>query len=183
MRREVLISLMILALCGSVLSQGKFLTNEGNIVFFSHTAIEDITAENTEVAGVLDSETGEVAVIVKMTSFQFEKSKMQEHFNENYVESEKYPKATFTGHILNNTDVDYSRPGVYEIQVKGEMTIHGASRSFSTEGSLEVESRNIAANMKFMLNPEEYYIKIPRVVRENIAEKMEVRVQMNLKPI
>ena len=84
--------MIILAMAGSVSGQGKYLTNEGTIIFYSHTVIEDITAENDKVGSVIDAENGDLAVIVQMTAFEFEKKKMQEHFNENYVESGYTPK-------------------------------------------------------------------------------------------
>jgi polyisoprenoid-binding protein YceI len=118
-----------------------------------------------------------------MNEFQFEKKLMQEHFNENYVESEKYPKATFSGHILNNGEVDYQTPGEYQAQVVGEMTIHGVTREVSTEGTIEVTRNTIKARTKFMLNPEEYDIKIPKVVRNNIAERMEISTELVCYPL
>ena len=104
--------LAILALSGtSLLGQGKYLGNEGKVSFFSSAPLEDIEAVHEEVSGVIDAESGEVAFIVRMTGFQFEKKLMQEHFNENYVESEKFPNATFEGKITNNKDIDYSKKG------------------------------------------------------------------------
>jgi polyisoprenoid-binding protein YceI len=166
-----------------LLAQGKFLTNDGAITFFSHTAIEDITATHQKVSAVIDGETGEVAVIVKMTGFQFEKKLMQEHFNETYVESEKFPKATFNGKISNIGIVDYSTGGIFEVNVEGEMTIHGVTRTLSTKGTLEVIDKKLVASAQFYLNPEDYDIKIPGVVRNNIAEQMKITLRMILDPI
>lgn len=163
--------------------QGKYLTNSGFIRFYSHTVIEDITADNEKVAAVIDGESGEVAIIVVMNEFQFEKKLMQEHFNENYVESEKFPKATFNGRIENNESVDYSTQGTYPVQVSGEMTIHGVARQISAEGTLEVTGNGITARTQFLLNPEDYEIKIPRVVRNNIAEKMKITAELSCQPI
>lgn len=187
MKRGTFTALFVLTMVGSLpgalLGQGKYLTNEGNIVFYSHTALEDITAKNNEVASVIDAESGEVAIIVEMTAFEFEKKKMQEHFNENYVESDKFPKATFRGNILNNTGVKYEVNGVYEVEIQGEMTIHGVTNQVSAGGSVEVTQEGIRAKTKFLLNPEDYGIKIPGVVRKNIAENMEIRVDLKHQPI
>jgi polyisoprenoid-binding protein YceI len=167
-----------------MLGQGKYLANNGFISFFSHTAIEDIRADNSLVASVIDSESGELAIIVTMTNFQFEKKLMQEHFNENYVESEKYPKATFNGKIVNNSEVDYSSKGEYSVQVEGEMTIHGVTKEVSIEGKIVVsETGDVLSRAKFPLNPEDYDIKIPRLVRKNIAERMAITVDILHKPI
>jgi len=183
MKKTAITIMFILAIAGWAAGQGKYLTNEGTIVFYSHTSIEDITAENNEVASVIDGENGEVAVIVQMTAFRFAKSLMQEHFNENYVESEKFPKAIFRGSILNNQEVDYTSEGVYKVRVAGDLTIHGVTNQVSAEGTIEVLGEGIIANTKFMLNPEDYGISIPKVVRKNIAENMEIRINLFHKPI
>ena len=124
-----------------------------------------------------------MAIIVKMKDFQFKKKLMQEHFNENYMESEKFPKAIFNGTILNNSQLDYSSEGKYTVQVEGEMTIHGISNIVNAEGIIEVISHGIIARTKFLLNPEDYDIKIPKVVRKNIAEKLEITVELSYQPM
>jgi len=181
--KAIVLSAFILLSCQMASGQGKFLTNEGVITFYSHTVIEDITAINEKVAAVIDSESGAVVVIVVMNEFQFQKKLMQEHFNENYVESEKYPKATFNGRISNNGEVDYQTRGAYRILIKGEMTIHGVTREISTEGTIEVNPSGISAETKFLLNPEDYDITIPGVVRNNIAENMEITAELACNPI
>jgi polyisoprenoid-binding protein YceI len=164
-------------------AQGKYLTNEGFVRFYSHTIIEDITADNNKVGAVIDAESGEVAIIVDMVEFQFEKKLMQEHFNENFVESEKFPRGTFNGKIIDNDEVDYSRPGVYEVNVEGDMTIHGVTRQVSTQGTIEVTNDGIVAKTKFLLNPEDYDVRIPAVVRDNIADEMEITAELTCSPI
>ncbi len=175
--------LIVLMVSGSLWGQGKYLTSTGQIIFYSHTSLEDITAENNSVASVIDAASGEVAIIVKMTQFQFEKKMMQEHFNENYVESEKFPKATFNGKILNNAEVNYASKGMYKVLIEGELTIHGITNQVSAEGTMEILSDGLIARTKFMLNPEDYDIKIPKVVRKNISEAMEIRVKLSHQPI
>lgn len=178
MKITLILSLLLFSAAGSVLGQGKYLTNTGHISFYSHTAIEDITADNKNVASVIDASSGEFIIIVKISDFIFEKKLMQEHFNENYLESEKYPKATFKGRILNYTKVDFSVDGLYEVKVEGEMTIHGITHKVTEAGSLELSSGSIIARTKFLLNPEDYNIKIPRVVRKNISENLELRIEL-----
>jgi polyisoprenoid-binding protein YceI len=183
MRKIFIAGWMVAVISGTLLGQGKYLTNEGRISFFSHTAIEDITAVNLKVACVIDAAAGEIAIIVQMTEFQFEKKLMQEHFNENYVESEKFPKARFSGRILNNSEVDYSKTGNYTVSVEGEMTIHGVTRNVKTDGTLEVAGFGIIARTTFRLNPEDYAIEIPKVVRTNIAEQMEITAELACNPV
>ncbi len=174
-----LVSLSLITLPG----QDKFLTSEGYISFYSHAPLEDITAVNNEVGAVIDAGTGEVAVIVKMNRFQFEKKLMQEHFNENYVESEKYPRATFNGKIINNEQVDYTAAGIYPVKVEGDMTIHGVTRQVSAGGTIEVTGDGITARTEFKLNPEDYDVKIPGVVRNNIAEQMVITAELTCQVI
>jgi polyisoprenoid-binding protein YceI len=99
------------------------------------------------------------------------------------VESEKYPRAVFKGKILNNDAVNYISQGYYTVNVEGDMTIHGETRKVYTEGTIEVSAEDIIAKAKFLLNPEDYEIKIPKLVRNNIAEKLEITVEFNLFPL
>jgi polyisoprenoid-binding protein YceI len=159
------------------------MTREGYVKFYSHTSIEDITAENNKVGSIINSSNGEVVITMNMTDFSFEKKLMQEHFNENYVESEKFPKASFKGSVIDNDKVDYNKKGLYTVSVTGNMTIHGVSNEVSTEGTIEVLKGGIVAKTKFMLNPEDYGIKIPGVVRNNIANDLEITADMKYTPM
>ena len=182
--KKIIASGFILALLPlMIFGQGKYMTNNGSISFFSHTALENITADNNEVACVIDASTGEVVIILKMTAFHFEKKLMEEHFNENYVESEKYPKATFKGKITNNKALDYTSQGIYKVNVEGELTIHDKTNPVSAAGTIEVTAEGITARTKFLLNPEDYDIKVPKVVRNNIAKNMEISVELPCTPV
>jgi len=183
MKKDIIMCMIATVITSLANGQGKYLGNNGEISFYSHTIVEDITAINNKVAGVIDAATGEVAVIVKMVEFSFVKELMQEHFNENYVESVKFPKSTFTGTITNNTDVDYTTHGKYKVLVEGELTLHGVKKVISTEGTVEVTGTGIVASTKFILHPADFKIKIPKVVRNNIAKSMEVTVSINCNPI
>lgn len=161
----------------------KFMTKNGYIGFYSHTPVEDIKADNNQVASILDISTGEIAFQVLIKSFQFEKALMQEHFNENYLESEKFPRSTFSGKITNFSDVNFSKPGKYEVTVEGDLLIHGVTKKISTKGSVEIAENSIIATSKFNIQPEDYNINIPAVVRNNIAKIIEVTVNMKYAPL
>ena len=176
--KTILFSACLLLIFRFGCGQEKYLTNEGVIDFYPHTVIEDITARNEKVSAIIDSDNGAVAIIVPMNEFVFERKLMQEHFNENYVESEIYPKATFSGLIKENSEVDYQTPGTYEVLVMGKMTIHGITRELSEAGTIEISRDHLVARTRFLLNPEDYGIQIPRVVRKNIAEKMEITAEL-----
>jgi hypothetical protein len=183
MKKHIATYLLWAMALGQVLGQGKYLGNEGTISFFSKAPLEDIEAIHEEVSGVINGESGEVAFIVKMTGFQFEKKLMQEHFNENYVESEKYPKSTFEGMITNNAEVDYTKAGSYPVTVKGNLTIHGVGQDIEVPGEIEVKGKGIIARTTFIVKPADHDIKIPKVVRNNIAKEVEVKVQLQANPI
>jgi hypothetical protein len=161
----------------------KLITRDGYIGFFSHTPVEDIKADNNQVASVLDTSTGDLVFQVLIKSFKFQKALMEEHFNENYLESDKFPKSTFSGKITNLKSVDFSKPGTYDVDVEGELTIHGVSKKINAKGSIEVGSFGITANSKFTLSPEEYNITIPGIVRNNIAKSLDVTVITKYAPM
>lgn len=161
----------------------KFMTKNGYIGFYSHTPLEEIKADNNQVVGILDASTGDMVYQVLIKSFHFERALMEEHFNENYMESDKIPKATFKGKITNLSAVDFSKPGTYNVTVDGDLTIHDVTNKISTKGTLEVLSGGINANSKFKIVPEDYKITIPGVVRDKIDKNMEVTVQMKYTPM
>ena len=159
----------------------KYFTRDGEISFFSDAPLEKIEAVNKKVASVLDSETGAIEFAVLIKSFHFEKALMEEHFNENYLESGKYPKATFTGTIDNISAIDLNTDGEYTAQVSGDMTIHGVTKPVSTTGKLIVSNGTIQATSTFEIAVADYEIKIPKVVKDNIAEIVEIRVAIDYK--
>jgi len=154
----------------------KYMTKNGYIGFFSDTPMEDIKADNNQVASVLDISTGDLAFQVLIKSFKFDKALMEEHFNENYLESEKYPRATFSGKITNLSSVSFSSPGVYQVEVEGDLNIHGVSKKIKEKGTVEVAQGTIVTSSKFKVVPEDFNIKIPNVVRNNIAKTIEITV-------
>jgi polyisoprenoid-binding protein YceI len=161
----------------------KYITRNGLISFFSHTTMEDIKGENNQVAGVLDISTGDIVFQVLIKSFHFDRALLEEHFNENYMESDKFPKSSFKGKILNLTSVNFLKAGIYEVSVEGELTIRDATNKIKTKGTIEVVSGGINANSKFNISPEDYKIDIPSVVREKINNNLEVTVAMKYTPL
>ena len=175
MKRIILAAVCICSVTVSGYAQ-KFMTRTGKVTFFSSTPVENIEAFNNEVSGVIDSKTGEVVFIVPVKSFKFEKALMQEHFNENYMESNKFPKADFKGKIINLGDVNFSKDGNYNTKLQGKLTIHGVARNVTLPGSVTVKGNSITANTKFKVNTADYGIKIPSMVENKIAKQIEVTV-------
>ncbi|MBK7132224.1 MAG: YceI family protein [Bacteroidales bacterium] len=161
----------------------KYMTKNGYIGFYSHTPIEDIKADNNQVASVLDIATGDLVFQVLIRSFHFEKALMEEHFNENYMESEKYPKALFKGKITNISSVNFSKIGAYEVIVEGDLTIHNVTNKISTKGTIEIVTGGINATSKFNIVPEDYKITIPWIIRDKINKTLEVTVTMKYTPV
>jgi len=174
---------LIFISCALSASGQKFMTKNGYIGFYSHTPMEDIKADNNQAAGVLDVSTGDLVFQVLIKSFHFERALMEEHFNENYMESEKFPKAVFKGKITNLASVNFSKNGTYEAVVDGELTIRDVTKKISTKGTIEVLAGGINASSKFKIVPEDYKIEIPGVVRDKIAKDLEVTVTMKFTPV
>jgi polyisoprenoid-binding protein YceI len=147
-------------------SQERFLTKNGAISFFSSASVEDIKADNNQVLSVVDASNGNMAISILMKSFLFEKALMQEHFNENYVESDIYPKATFKGKILN---FDALKDIETNLDVKGVITIHGKSKEITIKAIMKRTESEIVATGEFFLALADFDIEIPSVVANNIA--------------
>lgn len=180
--RTILTALFaIVLMAAGQLNAQKYITKNGFIKFYSETPIETIQAENRQVNAALDAATGDLVFKVLMKSFEFEKALMQEHFNENYVESQKFPNGTFQGKVTNIRDIDFSTPGTYDALVEGDLTIHGVTQKVSEKGTFTVKSAdNVRGQCKFNIRVADYDIKIPKAVMQNIAESMEVTVDVDL---
>ncbi|PKP21052.1 MAG: YceI family protein [Bacteroidetes bacterium HGW-Bacteroidetes-21] len=166
----------------SLFSQDKLFSKTATIVFVSETAIINIAGKNEKVVSFLKVNTGEIAFAVRMTDFTFELPLAGEHFNENYAESEKYPMASFKGKITNYEMVDLKTPGVYPVMVTGELTMHGKTNSITEKAMLTVTNDTVQGFCLFKLRPEEYGIKIPKLVREKIAEEVTITINVDFKP-
>lgn len=152
-------------------------TRTGFIGFYSKTALEDIKAENNQVYAVIDAGKKNMALAVLLKGFIFTKELMQEHFNENYVESDKYPKATFTGAFTG--DLPAGKDGVYKVMVKGNLTLHNVTRPIETEATIEVRSGHLLGKTEFKVRPEDFNISIPSIVRDKIDKEMTIKVNID----
>jgi polyisoprenoid-binding protein YceI len=175
------INIIVLALLfyNSAVAQDKFLTKEGYVSFFSHSLVEDIKAENNQVLSIIDTVTGKIAIQMLMRSFMFKKALMQEHFNENYVESYKYPKATFSGELLNFSGLNATNN---ETEIVGTLTIHGEAKEISTKVLVEKGADGITLKGNFNVDVADFKIKIPAIVSNNIAKTIKVSFELHHKP-
>lgn len=160
-------------------AQDRYLTKNGSVTFFSSTPMEDIKADNNQVLSIIDASSGKMAISILMKSFLFKKALMQEHFNENYVESDKYPKATFKGSILNFDAVSDQKS---KAKVKGMLTIHGVTKEMTIEANFARTKDSIDVEGDFIVHLADFGIKIPAVVSKNIQEDIKVSFNFNHKP-
>jgi len=164
-------------------AQDRYFTKTGKIEFYSKAALEDIEAKNKTVTAVLDSKTGALQFSVQMKSFEFEKALMQQHFNENYVESDKFPKAEFKGTLTNNAAVNYKKNGTYPVTVKGKMTLHGVTKDVEAPGTIKVDGGKLEGKSTFNLQLSDYKISIPSVVKEKVSNNIKIVVETKLEPL
>lgn len=179
-----LVLLLILSLTISQYGNAqRLITKNGHISFFSDGPLEKIEAHNNQVNAALDTKTGDFVFKVLMKSFIFEKALMQEHFNENYVESDQFPNATFVGKITNIESIDFNKPGTYEALTEGKLTIHGITQPAANMGTFVVKKEGVDGTSKFMIKLADYEITIPGAVTGKIAEEIEITVDIHLEPI
>jgi len=152
-------------------------TRTGFVGFYSKTALEDIKAENNQVFAIIEPGTKKLAFSLLLKGFVFPKELMQEHFNENYVESDKYPKATFTGTYTG--DVDLNKDGIYKVVVKGDLNLHNTTKPVEASATLEVKAGHLVGTTEFKSKPEDYNISIPSLVRDKIDKEIAVKVRID----
>ena len=157
-----------------------YFTRSGTISFFSSTPIEDIKAINEQTTCVLDLETGDLSFRIPIRGFIFKNGMMQEHFNENYLESDMYPNASFTGSIEGWKDITLTEK-LQPVSLKGTMTIHGISKDIAESGNILMKENRVIGAATFKITAADYKIEIPKIIRDNIARVVDVTVELSLK--
>ncbi len=155
-----------------------YVTKNGMIRFYSDAPLEKIEAINRQVNTALLVPTGDFFFKVLIKSFNFEKAMMQEHFNENYLESDKYPEATFLGKITNIKDINFTKEGTYPAIVDGKLTIHGQTQPVRQNGTIEIKNGNVTAKAKFNILLADYNISIPNTVMDKISKSIGITVEV-----
>lgn len=158
------------------LGQELYQTTSAEIEFYSEAPIEDIQAASNNGISVINLDTGAIAFQVKINTFQFRKALMQEHFNENYMESEKFPKASFKGQMQN---LDISTNEKQEIVLKGNLTIHGVTKEIEIPASFQLKNNQIKLTTIFNVACKDHDIKIPKLLWKNIAETIQIQLNAN----
>ncbi len=158
----------------------KYFTKDGSIRFYSDAKVEKIEATNNKATCVLDASTGQLEWSVLQMGFVFESAFMQEHYNETYMESAKFPKATFKGNVENMSSVNLQKDGTYKVKVTGELAMHGVTKKMSVDGTFVVAGGKITSTSKFFVKPSDHGIVIPGDKAESISNNIEVTVNANL---
>lgn len=183
MKKISLVFVLVVSTCFFLQAQDKFYTKTGRVFFKStKTPLEKIEATNKSSTCVLDTKTGNLQFSVLMKGFEFEKALMQEHFNENYVESSKYPKSGFKGQVTNNNEVNYTKDGEYVAKVKGSLQLHGETKDVEATGKITVRNGKILASSSFEILLSDYKIRIPSLVSDKVANKVNVVIDCSLEP-
>ena len=174
----ILLTVILIGINSSSFGQ-VYYTKNGRISFFSKTSLENISADNNQVISVLNIETGILEFSVLNNAFHFPKAKMEEDFNDNYMESNKYPKSTFKGNITDISNISSLKDGNYKVNVKGDLMIHGVSKNITAPATITIKDGKISATSSFKVLLKDYNISIPTIVTNKIAESIEITVNCN----
>ncbi|MBL7738999.1 MAG: YceI family protein [Chitinophagaceae bacterium] len=181
--------IILLLVASAILATGsyaqKYFTKTGKVNFdaTSSGSPEKIEGVNRTVTCVVDAKTGNMQFAVLMKGFEFERALMEEHFNENYVESDKFPKAEFKGNIANNDKVSYAKDGTYTVTVKGKLTMHGETKDVETEGKITIQSGKVSAAADFQVLLSDYKISIPGLVADKVSKSAKISVSCSLEAL
>jgi len=162
----------------------KLISKTGHIKFFSHTEVEDITANNYKVLSTIDPSSGDVVFSVPMQAFEFEKALMQKHYNSpKFLDTKAYPKSKFNGKIINLGDINFSKDGSYEAMVKGDLELHGVTKSISEKGTITIKGDKATVDLKMTIILADYNIAFEQgKPSTNIAKTIDITVKVDYSP-
>ena len=172
-----LIVVFVLIISGFHANGQLYMAQNGEVSFFSKTPLEDIDALNKQVGSIINTANNEVAVQMRVTNFVFPNKLMQEHFNENYLESDKFPSATFKGKMREV--IDLKVPGTYAVTAVGTATIHGVTKPIEIKGNVVSTGDQMTLSCQFDIKLVDYKIDIPKIVFAKIAEVIRVSSKIN----
>ncbi|HKK77162.1 MAG TPA: YceI family protein [Saprospiraceae bacterium] len=177
--KQYCLALLILFVASSLVAQSS-LSRNGTISFFSDAPLEKIEAHNRQVISTIDAQEGTLDFAILIKAFQFEKALMKKQFNEDYLHSDRYPKANFKGHIIDLNKIDLNKNGNYPVTVTGVLFLHGVNQRVTEKGRVQVENGKIT-NVKstFSINLGDYHIKIPLILKDKIADTIQIEVDVD----
>lgn len=165
---------------GTAMSAQIYMAKNCEISLFSASPLENIEATNKAAKPILNTATNDIQVKIAMTAFSFHSPLMQEHFNENYVESEKYPNCIFKGKI--NESIDWKKDGEHKVTVTGTISLHGVDKEQKLEGTVKIKGQEITINSAFKIHIADYKIEVPSLYVKNIAEDVDIKLNSVLEP-
>ena len=169
MKNSIFIALVFFLLQSSF-AQKRYFTKTGNVSFRAGTAVEDIDGLNKSTTCVFDAGSGDIQFAILIKGFEFKSSLMMEHFNENYMESDKFPKSIFKGKITNLDKINFSKDGT------GVLEIHGVKKEVEANGQFKVSGETVIAIAEFEIVLEDYAITIPSLVKDKISKTARIKV-------
>lgn len=183
--KKIIFATTLLIVSFGIKAQDKFYTKTGKIGFDATSAgsPEKIEGINKSSVCVLDIKTGNIQFAVMMKGFLFERALMEEHFNENYVESSKFPKTEFKGIVSNNSAVNYTKDGNYNVKVKGNLTMHGVTKEIETSGTITIKSGKIIAAASFTVVLKDFKVLIPTLVSDKVSPNATITVDCSMEPL
>jgi len=181
MKFKLILFVLIIASISIEAQAQKYFTRSGKVSFHSKAMLEDIDAYNKQATFVLNNDSKQIQMAILIKSFQFKKALMQEHFNENYMESDEFPKAVFKGKIVSPSSIDLSQKGDFPIcKIAGDITIRGITKKIECNAKISIDEEGISASTTFPLAVADFNIKIPSMVKDKIAKELEVRLDLKL---
>ncbi len=176
MKKFLVLTFFLAATIATVAAQ-DYLTKNGQISFHSNTPIEDIDAVNNEVVSTLNTTTGQFNFAVAILGFKFDAVDMQKHFNgETYMDSKKYPKASFSGKITDLSKVDFKKDGTYTVNVSGKLTIKDVTKPVTATGTIVVKGGKVTAKSEFKIKRAEYNVKGEAIHEKKIGQVITIKV-------
>jgi hypothetical protein len=175
---SVLLSLILLG-CVSH-AQTRYVVEKGQISFTSNAKLEIINASSNKIQGLIDPVDNRFAFVVKIQSFQgFNGELQRQHFNDRYMETDKFFDATFSGKIIE--EMDFSKNGTYEVRAKGNLIIHGKKQMRIIKSKVVVDNGTISIESEFIVPLTDHDISIPQIVSEKIATEIKVKLIATLR--
>jgi len=174
MKKGLFITMSFIFFCMTLFSQNKYSAKETTIMFFSKTTLENIFATNKASAAIIDFDSNDFAFVVPIKSFEFEKELMKEHFNENYMESVKYPNSSFKGKVEGFYDI--TKNGEYKVNAVGNLEMHGVKKERTIPATIIVKDGVISIKSNFKVKLVDHNITVPSIVNQKIAEEIDVSV-------
>jgi hypothetical protein len=161
-------------------AQDIYTSKDNKVSFYSYTPVENIEAISKNGVSALNAKTGQVYFKIDNTSFEFKAKLMEEHFNENYMESHKYPVSEFKGRVIE--PIDIKKLGEYKVTIEGKLTMHGVTKEYKIPATLVIQQGKVAALITFKIKLVDHQIEVPNIVFSKIAEEIEIKVASNFLP-